>query len=443
MDKIEKDKIQMSKIKFDKIPEKLLNSNGKIYYHPVLNGNTGRIAEKIFCEGVYDEVANFKQECDRFSSSPYYSGEYYFNWEKDFIKCVKQGNFEKSKFDNIVFTKENLHKLERFFEVQVDDDEYMEYEDKYAEFLIDKILENVKQYDEENSNFPKNETSYFYDDDSSCNGRHSETDYSEEEVIFASSKHYLMLGSFLINMFTKNNNDKKFKIFLKKGEHFDECYEAWENFFLNSGLDKIKLLLKFNKSIFFVVFNNIIKRIYYKLINTEFYSYLFEISKIVNANRMYNIMFQTCKNKLDRFSTLFDSFIINADKLEDDDKFFDYAYRMAFAGKTSFYQHGEFLNYFMKYDTKSRLITQAFNKIITEKNYLQHKSLLQKIFEAIEYNEANKSNLKIKEDDKSFNLLNEFKRFGYNPQLINIKGLTIGEHMPNCQSLSSDFDGDQ
>lgn len=164
------------------------------FQDPVFNCCTCSLAERFFCEGLYDELPNLKLVLSS-------EGEkrWLLDWVDDFKIDIINGNFDKSKYDKIVFDENSFKKLRYFFK---------KFDDK-TKFLTDKILENLSIYEKENcynSNF------YYYG------------------------------GEFLISCIVQYENIELFNYLSDKEEIFEFC-EIWENILENGPAFAIKLAM--------------------------------------------------------------------------------------------------------------------------------------------------------------------------------------------------------
>lgn len=272
-----------------------------------------------------------------------------------------------------IFKEEYLHKYEKYFEE----------DNTSANLIIDKILENVKEFNRVNKKEFSNISEKYFTE--------SSNNYFCEETIANKSKYYLIFGNFLINMFTKYNCYKAFKYFLEKRKLFPLCFEAWENFFLFAERDLIIILAKKNTSLFCNFFPKIIKKICEEEIETNFLSYIIYCERFLqNYNYdYYDVMYNCCNNEINKFNNVFSGFINKIWWLNNyyEEKFFTYVYLIITEGFGTFYQHQEFLNHVMEYDLDMKLLKIVKNN---DKNNV-NEFLLSRIMEAINFNKVNKN----------------------------------------------------
>lgn len=388
------------------------------YFQPVLNCKKGKIAEKVFCEGEYDELPNFQKYIGKRAIG------YQQDWEDDFIKCVNENSFQSSKFNNIVFSEIGLLKLEIFFQ----------NDDNFGKFLCQKMIENTYEFVKQNGSkkFEKFETEYTQSP-FECNS------YCTETVIESRSKHYFIFGNFLIDMFGRYQCKSIFEDFWKSHTkiNFFHCYEAWEIFIITSDIKLINVLIKNNSEIFKNVFGKVLNVIESNQIESNFYSYLYDILYYYNfyekdfSKQMLKIMFEICQNKISIFSRMFDSFIKNFKRFGGC-FFVKYFYKILYSGIGSFRENNNLLYSIIKNDNFRHLSIYANKKINKKRGKVEEQKYwnLRDLEKRISCMHENILEQSVVFDD-GYYIKNSSD--GHNCGLIKETSIkvSIGEHIPN------------
>lgn len=327
------------------VPEKYLDSKGNKFFDPVFNYNTMRICEKYYCEGDYEDLPNFPKQYLNISDRPY-------DWEDLFIECCQYGDFYmdeelyEKQFKTLFFTEEGLKKLEIIFKEDLRD----------CKFIIDKIGESLDKFYEENDSDEVFDIPYPY-----CKSFSNKINYYEKEVMIMMSKHYMIFGNFLINMFTKYKCVNAFAHFIenKNSEDiFSYCFESWENFIMFGDFEMISILIKKQCYIVEQCLDKVIHRIKRDKIESNFN--LYEIYKAFpKPPKIFDFKII---NNLKDFKIIFHDFIKNFDKIRCEDGFHQLIYDLTCFGSFGFNEISTLLNEIIENDSNC-----SYYRFVSEK----------------------------------------------------------------------------
>lgn len=178
------------------IPKRYLRKDGYLFVEPVLNLETGKIGEKAFCKGSYDQIPKFKKDL-----------EYYYRHNRDLVIEYSKYIDYSQNFKNILVTEKNIDELENLLSSE-----------DYGYLIAIRIIEHVMMYDNENNTYEKIE---HY-----CEGDAYMYDYPFDDGYYCDTRKVLIekLFYFLI----KYNRYEIFDIIVKNyGLKIFGCISSW------------------------------------------------------------------------------------------------------------------------------------------------------------------------------------------------------------------------
>lgn len=318
--------------------EHIFKANGKIYQDPVFNIKKSKVSERFFCEGKYDELFNFNKEIyDIIKKNPDVSKHisvYKYNWEEDFIKDSKIiNNFDLFlKYEEILFTSESLRKLS----------EIIECDNLITFFIFNKVNEFTKNCDVENF-CPNYDHPYIKD----------HRNYGEEDTVIMNSINHFTLGSRMIDYIVKYNCVNTIKNIIKSSSFdlYEQCFESWENFFINGSEKLVVEVLKTNPHIFMKVRKGVISRVLEIEEETNFLKNIYSYYNLFNSYELLGITEEIHGNNIDIIFKLFKNVIKNCDKINVSNPIFEIFLVSMISCETNFVKIVNIIKYFKKYDT--------------------------------------------------------------------------------------------
>lgn len=280
------------------------------YQDPVFNIKTGKICERFFCEDLYDEVPNFKN--NMMVHPDYFKPTYKKDWE-DSPKFFEN--------DFLIFDKNSFEKLETIF---INDDSKTVYIIKKLNTFLEKCVSENKK-----------------------------------------SQLQFELGSKLIDNISKFNCVRSLSLILDSYKDFYEnCQESWENFFLNSSSDLIKIVLNKYHNIFFKVSQFFLRKIIEDKVKTNFLKNFYDYYLILNE-KGFNIFpyFSWICADIETFGIVFESFIINCSYIDRENIFFITMISYLVRPNTSFVTVCKFVKKINEYDINRNFLLIVFETI--------------------------------------------------------------------------------
>lgn len=352
--------------------EHIFKNNGKIYQDPVFNPKKGRVCERFFCEGRYDELFNFNKEIYEITKKnpdiKKHLSVYRYNWEEEFVNDSKNmNNFDLYlKYSEILFTRESFSKLSKIFEK----------DDHITFFIFSKINEFTDECNNQNSSDKNEEHPYMTNN----------YNYFEEETINMNSKAYYELGSMFIDYIVKYNCSNTLVNILgfRPIDFYEQCYESWENFFINGAPQLVCKILKFRPDIFNSVKKSVISRVIENDEDTPFLKNVFTYYNVLGSYKILGFRRSIYQNDLDLILKIFNSVIINSNKIMASDPVYEIILTAIVSSKTEFKKIVDAIKLIRKYDTLMHFKTNIDLKNV--KNLHKYADIDEEtIFESLRY----------------------------------------------------------